>query len=379
VALSLVVVTLSVYIFQVFEHDVMQGPGFRVTQMAKVSVDPSQAGYSNAWQIEYYEKALEAARRLPEAGHVSAISAMPLFHFQFSAVVPEGYPMPPGTDVILPNSGSVAEDYFATMEIPLLAGRDFRVTDNASAPLAAVVNEAVAQHYWPGQNAVGKRFRKGRRNGPPIEIVGVAKNAKYLYVGEPTQEFVYFPFRQEPRGEMTLLVQTSGPSVTGVAPLKASVAAIDGSVLLQDAHTIEMFFDAMARSLGRTTLTLVASMGAIGIGLTMIGLYGLVSYAVSRRTREIGIRIAVGAAQAQVSGMMLRQGMSPVWIGLVLGTALSAVTLRMLPSLVPLGQRYDPRFYLLVLPALILTTGLAALIPSNRASQVDPAVALRAD
>jgi hypothetical protein len=304
---------------------------------------------------------------------------MPLFYIQFSTLVPEGYPLPAGTDVISPNSGSVTEDYFATMEIPLLAGRDFRVSDNASAPLVAIVNEAVAQHYWPGENAVGKRFRKGRRDGPPIEIVGVAKNAKYLFVGEPTQEFVYFPFRQEPRGEMTVLMQTRGPSLTGVAPLKEAVAAVDRSVPLQDAHTIEMFFDAMARSLGRTTLTLVASMGVIGIGLTMIGLYGMVSYAVSRRTREIGIRIAVGAAKAQVSGMMLRQGMTPVWIGLGLGSALSVATLRMLPSIVPLVQYYDPRFYLLALPALIVTTGLAALIPSHRASQVDPAVALRAD
>jgi predicted permease len=379
VALSLVVVTLSVYIFQVFEHDVMQGPGFRVTQMAKVSIEPSQAGYSSAQEIEYYNKALDAARRLPQAVRVSATSAMPLFYIQFSTLVPEGYPMPPGTDVIAPNSGSVAEDYFATMEIALLAGRDFLVTDNSSAPLVAIVNEAVAQHYWPGQNAVGKRFRKGRQDGPPIEIVGVAKNSKYLYVGEPTQEFVYFPFRQEPRGEMTLLMQTSGPSLTGVGALKEAVAAIDRSVPLQDAHTIEMFFDAMARSLGRTTLTLVASMGVIGIGLTMIGLYGLVSYAVSRRTREIGIRMAIGAAQAEVLGMMFRQGMAPVWIGLLVGSALSAATLRMLPSLVPLGQRYDPRYYFLVLPALILTTGLAALIPSNRAAHVDPAVALRAD
>jgi ABC-type antimicrobial peptide transport system permease subunit len=131
--------------------------------------------------------------------------------------------------------------------------------------------------------------------------------------------------------------------------------------------------------LGRITLTLVAAMGLIGIGLTMIGLYGLVSYALSRRTREIGIRMAVGAAKVQISGMMLRQGMVPVWIGLVMGSALSAATLKFLPSIVPVVEKYDTRFHMLVLPALILTTGLAAVIPSNRASQVDPAAALRAD
>ncbi len=379
VALSLVVVTLSVYIFQVFHKDVTEGPGFRVTQIAKVTATPGVAGLSSARETEYFEKALDSARRAPQAVHVSAISAMPLIYIQFATVVPEDYPLPPGTDVISPASGSVAEDYFATMDIPLLAGRDFRVADNASAPRVAIVNEAMARHYWPGQNAVGKRLRKGSRDGTAIEIVGVAKTSKYLYVGEPTQEFVYFPFRQEPRGEMTLLMQTKGPSQTGIAPLKDAAAAVDRSVPLLDGQTIETFFEAMARSLARTLLIMVATMGVMGIGLTMIGLYGLVSYSVSRRTREIGIRIAVGAAKTQVSGMMLRQGMAPVWIGLAAGAALSVVTLRMLPSLVPLGQRYDPRFYLLVLPALILTTGLAALIPSNRASNVDPAVALRAD
>jgi predicted permease len=379
VALSLVVLTLSVYIFQVFEHDVIQGPGFRVSQIAKVTAEPSQAGYSQAQEIEYFARALQVARRLPVAGHVSATSAMPLFYIQFSSLVPEGYTIPLGSDSISANSASIADDYFATMEIPLLAGRDFLVTDNASAPLVAIVNEAVTQHYWAGQNAVGKRFRKGRLDGPPVEIVGVAKNSKYLYVGEPIQEFVYFPFRQEPRGQMTLLMQTSGPSTTGVDPLRDAVGAIDRSVPLQDAHTIELFFDAMATSVSRTVLTLVGSMGVIGIGLTMIGLYGLVSYAVSRRTREIGIRIAVGAQKAQVFGMMLRQGMAPVWVGLATGSALSAATLRMLPTVVPLGQRYDSRSYFLILPTLIFITGFAALIPSNRASQVDPAVALRAD
>jgi len=382
VALSLVVVTLSVYIFQIFRHDVMQAPGFRVTQMAKVSAEPSQAGYTGAREIEYFSKALAAARRLPQAVHVSATSAMPLFNVQFSAVVPEGYPMPAGVEVIAPNSSFVAEDYFATMDIPLVGGRDFRVTDNVSAPLVAIVNESVAQHYWPGQNAVGKRFRKSRRDGAPIEIVGVAKNSKYLFVGEAAQEFVYFPFRQEAQGEMTLLMQTAGPSQAGVAPLKQAVASIDRQVPLQDAHTIEMFFDAMARTLARTVLILVAAMGVIGIGLTMIGLYGLVSYAVSRRTRELGIRIALGAARAQVFGMILRQGLTPVWIGFALGSVLSAVTLQMLPSIVPIvpfGEAHVLRFISIVVPAIVLTTILAALIPSNRASQVDPAGALRAD
>jgi putative ABC transport system permease protein len=379
VALSLVVVTLSVYVFQIFERDVIRGPGFRVTRMVKVNAAPSLAGYSSAKEVEYFDKVLDGVRGLPQAGHVSATSAMPLAFVEFSTLAPEGYPMPANMDVVKPYSDWVAEDYFATMEIPLLGGRDFRISDNASAPLVAIVNEALAQHYWPGQSAVGKRFHKARRDGPPIEIIGVAKNSRYLFVAEPTQEFVYFPFRQDPHGEMTLLVQTSGPSVSALAPLKDAIAAIDRGVPLQDAHTIELYFDAIGLSLSRIVLMLVASMGLIGIGLTMIGLYGLVSYAVNRRTREIGIRMAVGAAKEQISWMILWQGMAPVWAGLAAGGALSEATLRMLPAIVMLGQRFDPRVYFVAVPMLVVTTGLAGFIPSNRASKVDPSAALRSD
>src|ERR1051326_5289630 len=177
---------------------------------------------------------------------------------------------------------------------------------------------------------------------------------------------------------MVLVAQTLCDSASVLEPLRDLVQAKDKDVPIFDVHTVERFYEAHT-TLAVVAVRLIGTMGVLGIGLTMIGLYGLVSYAVSRRTREIGIRMAVGAAKVQISGMMLRQGMVPVWIGLVMGSALSFATLAILPSIIPVVERYDARFHFLVFPALILTTGLAALIPSNRASQVDPAVALRAD
>jgi ABC-type antimicrobial peptide transport system permease subunit len=175
--------------------------------------------------------------------------------------------------------------------------------------------------------------------------VGVAKNSKYLYIGEPIQDFVYVPFRQEPRGNMVLLVQTAGDSATLLAPLREMVRKLDADVPVYDVQTIETFFDARATGIGTVILSLVAAMGLMGIVLTMVGLYGLVSYAVSRRTREIGIRIAVGASHYRVLRMVLRQGVTPVWFGMFAGMVLSVATIQILPAVLPLGPHYDARAY----------------------------------
>jgi ABC-type antimicrobial peptide transport system permease subunit len=210
-------------------------------------------------------------------------------------------------------------------------------------------------------------------------VVGVAKDSRYLYIGEPSQDFVYVPFRQEPRGNMVLVTQTAGDSAALLAPLREVVQNLDADVPVYDVQTVETFFDARATGIGRVILSMVAAMGLMGVALTMVGLYGLVSYAVSRRTREIGIRIAIGASHERVLRMVLRQGMTPVWFGMFAGIGLSLVTLRVLPRVIALGPHYDSRANFLILPTLLLVTILAVLAPSLRAAGVEPAVALRVD
>jgi ABC-type antimicrobial peptide transport system permease subunit len=212
-----------------------------------------------------------------------------------------------------------------------------------------------------------------------VEVVGVAQTIKYLYPGEPPQELVYFPFRQEPRGSMVLLAETTGESRDVLAPLRDLVRRLDGNVPAYDVQTIESFYDSRLTAIGHVITRLVGGIGLMGMTLTVVGLYGLVSYAVSRRTREIGIRIAIGASAGRVLGMILQQGMMPAWFGVPAGLALSAVTARLLPRLAPFTYRIEPWTFLVVVPVLLAVTLFAAFVPARRAARVDPTVALRCD
>jgi ABC-type antimicrobial peptide transport system permease subunit len=243
----------------------------------------------------------------------------------------------------------------------------------------AIVNEVVAARYWPGQDAIGHRFRLKDARGPWVEVVGVAKLSTYVYTGERPFEVVYFPFRQEPRGAMMLLAQTSGDSRDLIDPLREIVRRMDPDVPISDAQTMERFYEVRATSINGIAVSLIGGLGFMGLILAMVGLYGLVSYAVGRRTREIGVRIAVGASPYRVLGMILREGMRPAWVGLAAGLALSVVTARLLPALVPIGQRYDLATVLPVVPLLLAVSIVAAGIPARRAARVDPTVALRTE
>jgi hypothetical protein len=296
--------------------------------------------------------------------------------------VPEGYHLPEGQTSVRSYSNSVDEEYFNTMEIPILSGRGLLASDRADSARVAVVNETLARRYWPAGNAVGSRFQidgePGREMGQPwVEIVGVARASAYGYFAEPPQDMIYFPFRQVPRGNMVLLAQSAGDSSSLLAPLRDMVQSLDAAVPAYDAQTIETFYAARVTTIGTVMTRLVGGMGIMGMTLTMVGLYGLVSYSVSRRTREIGIRVAIGATSGRVLRMILAQGLLPAGVGLVVGLALSGATTRALSTLIPLNQQYDPRTFFFVVPLLILVALFASFVPARRAARVDPKVALR--
>lgn len=377
VALCLVIVTIAVFTLQVFRRVTTEGPGFRTSQIAKVSVDTAYGRYDDRQATAFFEQALAAARRLPGVTSATAISTMPLWGLESAAIVPEGYEVPDRDTRLQPALASVDEDYFETMGIPVLQGRGFRATDASAAPRVAIVNETFARRYWPGRDAVGRRFRLGGEAGPWIEVVGVARDSKYFYIVEPPQDAVYLPFRQEPRGRMVVLARTSGESLSVVGPLRDVVHALDPDLPVYEAQTIETFYASRATGFLKVATEMIGAIGLMGTMLTMVGLYGLVSYAVARRTREIGIRIAIGATYAHVLKMILRQGMRPAWLGLPTGLVLSVLTTRALPTIFPTSDRYDPRTFAVVVPILLAVTILAAFVPARRAALVDPTVALR--
>jgi predicted permease len=352
--------------------------------MAKIRLDPGRARYDDAVIVRYFERLIEGARALPGAGTVAVTSAMPLFSWESALVVPEGYTLPEGQTSVRSYSNSVDDRYFDAMEIPILEGRAFTAADQPDTRRVAVVNETFARHYWPQDDAVGKRFLVDGEPGTErthgwVEIVGVARTSAYGYFAEPPQDMIYFPFRQMPRGNMVLLARTTHESSTLVAPLRQLARAADPEVPAYDAQTIEVFYAARVTTIGRVMTRLVGAMGLMGLTLTMVGLYGLVSHAVSRRTREIGIRIAVGATYGRVLSMILRQGMAPAACGLAAGAILSLGTTRALRTLIPLDHRFDAGTFFIVVPLVVCVTLLAAFVPARRAARVDPTIALRCE
>ncbi|HMB80929.1 MAG TPA: ABC transporter permease, partial [Vicinamibacterales bacterium] len=205
IALSLVLLTVAVFTVEVFRRELLDGPGWRTTHMAKVSIATGQAGYSDAQAAQFFERAAANARRVPGVTSATVTSAMPLHSYAPVAILPEGLQLLAGQAPPEPLSNSVDEAYFETMGIPILAGRAFRPTDADGAPRVAVVNDTLARHYWPAGNALGKRFRIDNEHGPWVEIVGIAQTSKYFYLAEPLSDAVYRPFRQAPAGEMVLL------------------------------------------------------------------------------------------------------------------------------------------------------------------------------
>jgi putative ABC transport system permease protein len=384
VALCLAILTVSVWAYRVVGRAFSDGPGFRTTQLAKITLAPLQARYSEEQAAVFFERALDGARRLAGVERATVTSAMPLFSWESALIVPEGYSLPEGQTSVRSYTNSVDEDYFSTMEIPIQAGRSFTSADRAGARRVAVVSEALARHYWPDSDAIGKRFfvdgeTGDDRSGTWVEIVGVARTSAYGYFAEPPQDMIYFPFRQVPRGTMVLLARSEGDSAELVAPLRKLAQDLDAGVPAYDTQTIEAFYAARATTLGSVLTRLMGGMGLMGLSLTMVGLYGLVSYSVSRRTREIGIRVAIGATHRGVLTMILRQGFMPALYGLAVGAVLSVALTRTLRTLIPLDERYDASTFFIVVPLVMVITLFAALVPARRASRVNPTVALRCE
>jgi predicted permease len=381
VAVSLVLLTISVFMYHGFRHEMASNQGFRKDHLLMMSFDPSLVHYSDAQTQQFYKQLVERTRSAPGVRAVALASSVPMSpEADAAAVVPEGYQFPTGKDKATVFANRVDENFFETMGVSLVRGRGFRETDSSDTPRVAVVNEQFAQHYWPGQDALGKRLRvqdAKNPNSPWVQIVGITKTGKYLWIAEPPTEFLYLPYRQNPKSRMVLVSESAGESAGIAAPLREVVRALDANQPIFNVRTMEQFYDMRVVSSGNTIMEIVAGMGLMGMVLAMIGLYGLGAYAVSRRTREIGIRMAIGASRPAVLQMTLLRGLTPALYGLAAGLIASVFAERLLKVVFPTHTQTDIAAYLLVVPVLLAITMLAAYIPARRASRVDPMLALR--
>jgi predicted permease len=351
--------------------------GFRTDHILTASFNPSLARDSEEQTQEFYRRLLDKARTLPGVKSAALSQAMPMVPVSGSMrIVPEGVPLPGGTEAVSAFFNVVSDGYFHTLDVPLVEGRDFTVTDRAHAPRVVVVNEQFVHKYYPDNDALGKRLRLNGPDGPFAEIVGVAKQSKYIFPIEPPMEYLYLPLAQSPTATMTLMLESAGASAELSGPLRDLVRALDSRQPIFGVRTMEEFYDVRAHKTFAYIIEAIAALGLLGLLLALVGLYGLMTYSVSLRQREIGIRMAIGADPAAVVMMVLRQGMILAGGGAVIGLSLSLAASKPLAALVE-GRGFHLPLIALVTIALLAMAALGAYIPARRASRVDPNDVLR--
>jgi predicted permease len=380
VALSLVLLAVSAALVQGFRGQLMQGPGFRIERLFLATFDTQLAHDSPGQTERFYRDLLNQTRAAPGVRSAALTSVVPMeVVAESQPVVPEGWQAPPGEAALRTFGSSVSDGYFATMGIRLRSGREFLPSDGENTPLVAVVNETLADRFWKG-DAVGKRFHLGDAAAPMVEIVGVANNSKYAWIAEPPMDFVYLPCRQHPNPKLSLVVESIGPDADAIAPvLRRILHNLDRNMPVFDARSMHDFYTQRAVKTTGILVQIVTGMGLMGLALAVVGLYGLVAYSVSRRTHEIGIRMALGAHRGDVMRMVLRQGLKPAVAGVTIGLVLAIYACRAAAaSMAFFGFHYVNPLVLIALPLLLLlVTVLAAWEPARRASRIDPMRALR--
>ncbi len=378
VSASLMLLTTSYVMVRGFQSAWSQGVGFSKDHLLMAGFDPRLLQYDQARTHHFYEQLVQRAAATPGVQSATVTENIPLGNDNFPDLVfvPEGFAMPRDREAFTSTRDIVDPGYFSTMGVAILRGRGFRQTDLADAPRVAVVNEQFAKHYWPGQDAVGKRMHLESRGGTPVEIVGIAQTIKYQWIAEAPMDFVYLPLAQNPAPRMTLLLRSSGDARQLVGPLRDVVRSLDPYQPILDMRTYDDYYDNRAVQAPRLMIQLVSCMGLIGLMLALAGLYGLIAYNVNRRTREIGIRMAIGAGRGEVLRLVMNQGIVLVAIGTVIGLAMGLGVERLLGSMFG-APKTDVVAYVVVVPALFLVTMLAAYLPAYRASRIEPTKALR--
>jgi predicted permease len=360
--------------------------GFSSERVLAASVDLGTRNYTPERGAEFYEQVLQRLESVPGVVSATIVDIVPLtLSNRASIFLKEGQNLPPerrgAIDPVLMNS--VSRGHFRTLGIPLLAGRDFSSADRADAPRVAIVNEALARKYWPGENPIGKRVHALLRRGvagPWLEVVGVARDSKYATVGEGQQPCLYVPLAQSYAALGTLLVKTSGAPLSAVPQVSEQIHALDPDLAVFNVTTLDA-----ATAISLLPIQVAATLGGVlgfaALCLAAIGLYGVMSYLVRQRRREIGIRIALGAQPSAVVSLVTRQGIQWTATGVALGLAACLAITRLVSGLSS-GLLYgvhvvDPATFIAVPLLLFGTSYLACSFPGRRASRIDPLIALR--
>src|SRR5580698_10091648 len=375
VSMSLMLLTAAFLMARGFQHTLLEGTDFTKDHLLMTSFDPRLVQYNTAQTQQFYKLLAERVRKTSGVRSVALTQNVPLGQDSL-AFVPDGFQMPRDRENFNSTMDTVDEGYFATMGIPILRGRGFLASDTADAARVVIVNEQFAKHFWPGADAVGQHIRLDNSTGTPVQIVGVAETIKNQSTYAPA-DFVYMPVAQHPIPRMTLMLRSTGDPLQLVQSVKDVVRTLDPNLPMLDTRSYAEYYRNQAVEGPRIAVKLVGSMGVVGLLLAIAGLYGVVAYNVSRRTREIGIRIALGAESFDVLRAVMGKGLMLVAMGTAIGLALGFAVERLMNSMVFDSGGVDIVAYLVVGPLMFLATMLAAYVPARRASRIAPTQALR--
>ena len=352
--------------------------GFQPENVAVATINTNVNHYSPARAHALLEDLMRRAETIHGVRAVSAAEVSPLSGtLQMSSVDVPGYPTRP-KEVVMTYVNAIGPGYFATIGAPMVRGREFTRGDREGAPYVAVINEQMAKKFWPGRDPIGQRFKAGALDGHETEVVGVVRDSIYRDLREAKQEILYVPLLEGDFGSATLHVRMAGDPAPVFNQLRAQARAADRSVPLYGMRTLDAQIG--ERISTERMLAMVSTiLGALAIVLAMVGLYSVLANAVAQRAREIGIRMALGAARTQVGGMVRRDTLRMVSLGVLVGIPVSLAASRWIASFLYGIKAQDPLTYIAI-AALVVAAGLAAAyIPSRRASRVDPMVVLRYD
>ncbi len=374
VSLSFILLVGAGLLMQSLQKIRNTSPGFSTRNVLDTAVNLTAAGYDAARAQTFQDELLARVKALPGVESVAFARMTPLSYGSYSStkVAVDGYQPPPEEQPIV-EYNEVGPDYFTTMGIPLVSGREFTREDDEKAAPVALVNETMVARYWRGRNPIGERVQvKGRW----MQVVGVARDSKYESVRETPKPFFYVPLRQNFSRGAGLYIRTPLSPQTMATALAREVHALDGNLALFEVITLQEQVD-RSTSPQMVAVTLVGILGGLALLLAAIGLYGVMSYAVSQSTRELGLRMALGAGASNLLRLVMSRGLALTAGGVALGAAVALGLTRLLGNLLYNVSPRDPMAFGSALVVMTIAALAACFLPAWRATRTDPARALR--
>jgi predicted permease len=381
VAVSLVLLVAAALFVRSVQHAQSVDLGFRPDHVLNQSMDVSQQGYDEARGREFYRAVEARVRTLPGVESVSYAFTVPFGYYNTSEYVEaEGQPIPSGQRRPAAGFNLVGPDYFQTMKIQVEQGRGFTPQDDERARPVAIVNELLAKRFWPGQDPIGKRFRMEGADKRWLEVVGVTKTGKYNYIFEDPGMYFFAPIAQQYRPLRVLHVRTTGAPEALAPAIQKEIRAINPDLPVYDVRSMEhMLQGPNGFFVLRMGALFGGALGVLGLVLALVGIYGVVSYAASQRTQEIGVRMALGAQRRDILRLVVGHGLLLIGMGVVVGLAASFGVSRLLSNLLFGISSTDPVTFVGVPLLLGSMAILASYVPALRATRIDPMRALRQD